>query len=494
MASKKFLILIVLLAVIAVTLWAGDDIVKDIYLSSTEDIIRWTNGFDVHDKSTLYVSRYKKGKLFWRYKTEDITRFAGNHEVPLSGYALYGDVITFPVTKEDKKSKTLFRRQLALDLKTGVLLWEKNIVCGVSQRYFYSYSDGMKLFIHNLHEHLGSQFICLNLKTGDQLWENKSLVQAAMFLDLGDSFILHSGSLREFYLFSKADGSSRSYLSSSPVVIWGDKPVFIKLNKSKCFVMTLTEKGEEEILFTLPNKEKQGVWSFYRKPYNTFSRKIKKPVVPSLLYKDSLILQMRNGDGTHSLVRYSLKEKGTVIWQRDLNGPIGLENLFSANYPIPHYLNKPLLPAYSKLNPFYRAENPWILVMMKRGGHLAQGYAVVNLDNGKIAETTTPLLEDSAYIHNLCLKSGDYFYLILQRYSASEEGESLILRMRGLEGLFDSYVSFPNNIIDTAWSKPQTAPIYFIMQGKASLLEWTAFGEDIKETLKLDPGLKEGMF
>jgi len=487
--NSKRIYLHLLLILIPFSLSAYDTILMNRHLNDSGTKLRWES--QGGEEQSLKVTLYENSRILWSFSTADITVFLNNHEIPQSSYALYGDVVTFPVTTESE-SETLKRRQVALDVKTGELLWERDLFCGITQEYFYSWSDGEKLIIHNVHEYEGTQLICLDLKSGETLWQtSESFPQPALPVDLGESLVLHSGLMREFQIISKTDGSIQSYQTSSPVQIWRDRPLFLRQEGEICRVIALREDGSEEILFAIPDEEGDSIYSYKRDNFSPFFRALYKPIQNWALYKDSLILQRQNGEGPSALVAYSLTGSGNILWEIPLreNREFELDRDYSSSLSHMNInIYSPLL-GRPETALFYQLTNRYLPLFVYDRKHSRSNLALIDLEEG------TPLFlpeiygVSSAYIFQDIFRSGENFYYFLQRFSESEEGPSLLLKLNGSTGQISEVHRYKSNFPDEEkWRKN---PFLYLYQNGMNVLKWEPLTEELKEQLMRDPGLPQ---
>jgi len=487
MDSRKTVFLLFLF-LLPFSLAAYDSILMNRYLNTLEDQLRWESRGG--EEQELKVTRYAAGRAQWSYSTPDITVYLDNHEFPQNAYALYGEVVTFPVTTEDAGSGALRRRQIALDAETGGMLWEKEIVCGITQGFFYSWSDGERLFLHNLHEYEGSQLICLDLKSGETLWETaEGLPQPALPVEAGDALILHGGLVREFRMMGKKDGSVRRYPTSSPVQIWRDRPLFLRKAGESCRVIRLAADGTEEILFEIPDNDGSRISSYLKDPYSPFFRALHKPVLNWAVYQDSLILQRRTGEGVSHLTAYSLTDRGEILWEIPLPGnrEFDMDADFTSYTAYMNMGNSSVLLAMPDTAVFYQPPGRYLPLFVRDRLLSHSGLAVIDIEEGEPLFLPQHLDDENTYIFQDVRRSGEDYYYFLQRYSESSEGPSLVLKLDGTSGKFTAVHSYSSNIPDAEkWRKN---PYLFLYQNAMDVLKWESISADLKEQLMENPGI-----
>jgi len=491
MVSKKTYLQLLLLLV-PFTLMAYDTILMNRHLNDTGTKLRWESRGG--EEQILKVTLYEKSRVRWNYSTADITIFLDNHEVPQSAYALYDGVVTFPVTTETG-SGDLKRRQIALDAETGELLWEKDLFCGITQEFFYSWSDGERLIIHNVHEFEGSQLICLDLKSGEALWTAaEGIPQPALPVESGNSLILHSGLMREFRIISKTDGSSRSYQTSSPVQIWQGRPLFLRQEEDLCRIIALRHDGSEEVLFSIPSKGGDSISSYRQDDFSPFFRTLRKPILNWAVYKDSLILQIQGGKAPLRLISYSLTKGGDILWQIPLreNCEFELDRDYTSSTSHMYMgLYAPLL-GRPETALFYQLSNRFLPLFVYNREQSRSNLAIIDLEEGEPLFLPEKFDVSSAYIFQDIFRSGENFYYFLQRFSESEEGPSLVLKINGASGQISEVHNYESDLSDEEkWRK---IPHLFLYQNGINVLKWVPVTEELKAQLMQDPGLPEMAF
>lgn len=491
MVSKKSLFLS-LLILVPFCLTAYETVLKDRYLETRSDLIRWETRGD--QESELKVTRYRDRREVWSYTAADISVYLNNHEFPLSAYALHGDVVTFPVTTEEAETGALKRRQIGLDAETGQLLWEKELLCGITQSYFYSCSDGERLYIHNLHEYKGSQLVCLDLKSGEPLWETEGLPQPALPVETEHSLILHSGLLREFMVIDKTDGTTRRHETSSPVQIWRGCPLFLRKSGEICRVIGLTGDGEEEILFELPDNDGNSIFSYEKDPFGPFFQVLHKPIIPWTIFEDTLILQRRTGEDLSVLAAYSLSGQHRILWEI----PLSRERYFQLEADFTNssmYVNtgtSAVLLGAPESAGFYQTRGRYLPLFVRDRLHSHTGLAVIDLKEGRRVVMPEELDDMNPYIFQTILRSREEYFYFLQRYSENNTGPSLVLRLNGHTGKITGVHRFENNIPDEQkWRKN---PYLFLYDHSMDLLKWESISEKLKGQLMGNPGLPEELF
>ncbi|MDC7219487.1 MAG: PQQ-binding-like beta-propeller repeat protein [Spirochaetales bacterium] len=445
------------------------------------------------DETMLDLICYKNGRVHWRYSHLDETFYDDRHEVPLTAYALYDGVLTFPLTLLQESGR-LKRFQVALDGETGALLWEKETSLGVAQNNLYSFYHEGRLYIHNLHEYKGAQLLCVDLKSGKTIWESEGPPEAAYPLFWGEKLVLPAGNLARLYIYDSAGRLTDQKSSSSYPVIWRDSLVYLDYEADSVFLNIISDDrssryplggraGEDFSIFSLSRSE-------------DFKRHVTRSFIPFLIYDDKIFIQ-KERDGISVLRAYELLNEGRE--GRSIELPqqykFGFRRDFYSGYALGYYMSKPPVQAYGKGNTGF--SEGAVLPVLLYESHEVLEYTILNrlalidLENYRVEIGEAGLYESQFWASSI-LNSQGTRYLLLERNSESEKN-NLLLRFSS-DGTVDSWVEYPKDITDNS-VKGQDAPYNYILLDRTDLVEWKPFDEggldELGEGLLPDAMLKQ---
>lgn len=437
------MILTLLLCLAPLSAWEEVMILQDV-VQDINGLVRWElQESDIQRR--ILVQRFQEGKELWSCAIESTgidTQI--DREVPLEAYILTADVITFPLTIIEEDGRVI-RRQIAIDMHQGTLLWDKRITAGLSQRYFYAITDGNRLLLHNLHEIQGPELLCLDLKNGEEIWQTSGPVQPALPLQTEDYFILHNSRLNRVYIIDKENGNLQEEKTLFPVRIWNQQ-ILLFSQQPNGLDLSIWNPLQKEFMGAIP----QGF--------------------PVFIYKDSLILQEELETGRYRLCAYSLKDKGARIWSASFPGSYPIDEWRmgwgSSNinylYDGSILFNKPdktlFYPSSGKIAPF--------LVHTEENNFLK--FYMVNLETGRI--TFSPKEAHYSFQYTL-MQDTQWYYLF---FTGLEQEMTLLLRLNKETGEMESGLLFPEDNFDQ--DQAQQSPFYCILQEATDRLKFAEEG------------------
>jgi len=445
MASNKTILWIITLFLLLAPLSAWEEVfvLQDVVLEEN-GLIRWELQ-ESEDQRRLLIQSFQEGKELWNCAIESTgidTQI--DRDVPLEAYIVTDHVITFPLTIREEDGKVI-RRQVAIDKERGTLMWDKEVTAGLSQRYFYAMTDGSRLLLHNLHEIRGPELLCLDLQSGEELWQTTGPVQPALPLQTEEYFILHNSRLNRVYIINKESGTLHEEVSPYPVRIWNEQILLFNQQENGLGLSKWSPR-QTDLLCSVP----QGF--------------------PVFIYENSLILQEEYSPGRYQLCSYSLRERGIKNWSMSFPGfyPIDEWRMGWGNSNIDYLYDGSLLLNRPEKSLFYPSSGQVAPFLVQTQEKNFLKLFLVDLETGRITYSA----EEVHYAFQYTLmQDSQWNYLF---FTGLEEESELLLRIDKTTGAMESGFLFPEDNFDQ--DQAQQFPFYCILQGATDRLKFTKEG------------------
>ncbi|WP_028974562.1 hypothetical protein [Spirochaeta cellobiosiphila] len=455
-----------------------------------DEYVEWSEPYDYDSNDRfLRISLYRNSQKVWSTDFMDLKADLEAVSLPLTAYIVTDQIITFPVTFLMDKEGDLARQQISIKKSDGSLLWSMDLPVGIGQEYYYSNYDGKHLYIHNQHPFERDLFpvTCIDMESGNKLWDSIGPYEAALPLDTEDYFILHNSKLQRFYVYDKSDGAYWTQRCNSPVFIYEDKMIWLELEGGTLNICRASEPGKKEVLFTVTSTSKEQIIRY--NPGTTHISMTRIPygdslLVPCLMYKDKLIIPFRNSQGQESLKAFNLK--GQVQWSLAL--PTGYKLDYHSFYGKdtilgPYNIPRDFLKAYPKHAPQYQSHNPIQPFLITVGYPYYSDVMLTDLDKGSILWFQRGG-DESPYVVGV-LKDLDRNYYFLEQTNQEDDEYNYVLR--GSEGFLTEYVRYVADTFDM--DDIGVSPYHRVIQSHTELMNWKALDEDIIQSLIAEAGL-----